>query len=225
MTPDPKRRRSRQGGSALLEFAVVFPCLTVMFFGSVGLGVMLGRYIQAVQVCRDVAHMYADKSIDFTQTAMQNIVTQKLAYGVGMTNTGGNGVVILSRIVTVYQADCTANGVSTCTNKNQPVITQRVTIGNTALYSSYFGTPSSSLLDSSGNITATNYMTNSSLRAANFETLLDDAVQRATGTTPSPPAQAEGESSYMVEVYFTYPDIGFLGWTTSGGAYVRFAFQ
>jgi len=225
MTPNSNRRRSRQGGSALLEFAVVFPCITLMFFGSVGLGVMLGRYIQAVQVCRDVAHMYADKSVDFTQTSMQNIVTQKLAYGVGMTNTGGNGVIYLTRVITVYQADCTANGVGTCTNKNQPVMTQRINIGNTALFTSYFGTPPNGLTDSSGNISATNYMTNTGCRASNFETVYDDAVKRATGNTPTPPAQVDGDAAYVVEVYFTYPDIGFLGWTTSGGAYVRFAFQ
>lgn len=222
-----KRMRSRESGSAVLEFGLVLPTLVLMFFGSVGLGIMLGRYIQAVQVCRDVAHIYADKQTDFSKTAGQNIVTQKLAYGVGMTNTGGNGVVMLTRIITPYLTDCTSNGVTSgaCTNKNQPVITQRIVIGNSTLKTSYFGTPPAGTTDSSGNVTATNYLTNAGLQASNFETILDDAVLRATGTAPTPPAQAQGDSSYVVEVFFTYPDIGFLGWTTAGGAYVRFIYQ
>jgi hypothetical protein len=226
-TPSPVRRK-RQSGNALLEFAIVFPCFSLLFFGSVGLGIMLGRYIQTTQVCRDVAHMYADKTVDFSKTTAQNIVSQKLASGVGMTNTGGNGVVILTRVITVYLADCTANGISSgsCANQNQPVITQRIVIGNSSLKSSVFGTPPTTpAADSAGNYKASDYMTNTALRATGFETVLDDAVTRATGTTATAPAQAQGESAYAVEVFFSYPDISFLGWTTTGGAYQRFIFQ
>jgi len=212
-------------GSTILEFAIVAPCLLILFFGTVGLGLMMGRYVQTVQVARDVAHMYSN-GIDFTQASNRNIVTQQLASGVGMTDTGGNGVVVLSRVSTVYQADCTAVGV-TCTNLNLPVFTQRVTIGNSALRASAFGTPSSSILDSAGNIDPSVYMTNSnsSVRTNGFEAALDDAVTRATGSAASPPQQPEGDIAYVVEVYFQYPDIGFLGWSTAGGSYARFIFH
>src|SRR5450755_529680 len=144
-------KKEQQRGSTLLEFAIVVPCLTMLFFGTIGLGIMLGRYIQAVQVCRDIAHMYSD-GIDFTQTTPQNIIVQQLAAGTGMTATGGNGVIILSQIQTVYQADCTAAAVSPCTNAGLPVFTQRIVVGNASLRTSNFGTPSSSILDASGNI-------------------------------------------------------------------------
>src|SRR5579885_3256287 len=163
-------RPARERGNALLEFAVVFPCITILFFGSAALGVMLGRYIQCVQVCRDVAHIYADKNLDLSTTKYKNIVTQNLASGVGMTNSGGNGVVILSRIITVFSSDCTANGIvaGSCTNKDKPVLTQRIVIGNAALRSSAFGTPPNGMTDSQGNITAANYMTNAALQATGF---------------------------------------------------------
>jgi Flp pilus assembly protein TadG len=51
------RMRARQSGSTILEFAIVVPCLVLLFFGRVGLGIMMGRYIQTEQICRDVAHM------------------------------------------------------------------------------------------------------------------------------------------------------------------------
>jgi Flp pilus assembly protein TadG len=233
------RRRSEQSGSTILELAIVFPLLTMLLFGTVGLGVMLGRYIVAEQICRDVAHMYAD-GVDFSQTSNQNIVIQQLAAGTGMTATGGNGVIILSKISTVYQSDCNAAGYSSnCTNVGLPVFTQRLYIGNQSLKSSTFGTPTSTLMTAEGNISSSAYMTNSdsSVRTSNFSGQLLDAITRSGATTPgsaptcgaisaSPTcAQAEGAVAYVAEVFLQYPDIGFLGWTTAGGAYVRFVFS
>ena len=219
------RKRGNQGGNTLIEFAIVTPCLLLLFFGTIGLGLMMGRYVQAVQVARDVAHMYAN-GVDFIQATNRNIVTQQLASGIGMTDVGGNGVVVLSKIVTVYQADCTATGVA-CTNLGLPVFTQRVTIGKASLRTGDFGAPSSTILDSAGNIDPKVYMTNSnsSVRTNGFEASLDDAVQRATGAAASVPAQPQGDIAYVVEVYFQYPDIGYLGWSTAGGAYARFVFH
>jgi Flp pilus assembly protein TadG len=231
-------RRLKQSGSTILELAIVFPLLTLLLFGTVGLGVMLGRYITAEQICRDVAHMYSD-GVDFSQTNNQNIVIQQLASGTGITATGGNGVIILSQIVTVYQLDCNGAGyTSNCNNVGLPVFTQRLYMGNQSLKSSNFGTPTSTLMDSEGNISAAVYMTNSdaSVRTSNFIGQLDNAISRSGGTTPgtaptcggltaSPTcAQAESTTAFVAEVYLTYPDIGFLGWSTAGGAYVRFIF-
>ena len=81
-----KSHKSNQRGSTILEFAIVAPCLVLVLFGSTGLGIMMGRYSQAVQVARDVAHMYSD-GVDFTQSSNQNIVIQQLAAGTGMTAT------------------------------------------------------------------------------------------------------------------------------------------
>ena len=220
-----KRARRGRNGSTLLEFAIVFPCLTLLFFGTVGLGVMMGRYIQAVQVCRDLAHMYSD-GVDFTQATPQNIIVQQLAAGSGMTANGGNGVAIFSQVKTVYQTDCTSAGVSPCTNLGLPVFTQRVVVGNAGLKSSAFGTPSAASRDASGNISASVYLSNSnpSVRTSGFEAVLD-AAAISGGGSGAPPAEAQGDIAYVVEVFFQYPDIGFLGWSTAGGAYTRFIFQ
>ena len=218
-------RRNNQSGSSLIECAIVTPCLLLLFFGSVGLGIMMGRYTQAVAVARDVAHMYSN-SVDFTQASNRNIVTQQLASGVGMTDTGGNGVVVLSKVVTIHQADCDATGL-TCTNLNLPVFTQRIVIGQASLRTGDFGAPDSSILDAAGNIDPVVYITNtnSTVRTTGFEAALDDAVQRATGSAATPPAEVQGETLYVVEVYFQYPDIGYLGWSTAGGAYARFVYH
>jgi Flp pilus assembly protein TadG len=217
---------SPESGSTIVEFALMAPCLVMLLFSSTGLGIMMGRYSQAVQVARDVAHMYSN-GIDFTQTANQSIVTQQLAAGTGMTNTGGNGEVILSQVASVYQSDCTAAAVSPCTNAGLPVFTQRIVFGNSTLRTSSYGTPSATILDASGNIASTVYLSNSdsSVRTSGFESALDSAVLRATGSAATPPAQAQGDTAYIVEVMFKYPDIGFLGWSTAGGAYASFIFH
>jgi Flp pilus assembly protein TadG len=230
-------RRLKQSGSTILELAIVFPMLTLLLFGTVGLGVMLGRFIVAEQICRDVAHMYSD-GVDFSQTNNQNIVIQQLASATGMTATGGNGIIILSQIQTVYAADCTAAS-QTCTNQGLPVFVQRLYIGKQSLKASNFGTPAAADMDAQGNIAASIYMPNTDpgVKTTNFIGQLDDAITRAGGSAPgaaptcgavsasTPCAQAQDNPAYVTEVYFTYPDIGFLGWSTAGGAYVRFIFQ
>ncbi len=220
-----RSKKERLRGSTLLEFAIVIPSLVLLYFGTVGLGIMMGRYIQALQTCRDIAHMYSD-GVDFTQTTPQNIIVQQLAAGTGMTATGGNGVVVLSQVQTVYAADCTAAGVSPCTNQGVPVFTQRVVVGNSALRTSNYGTPSAGILNSSGNISPSVYLSNSdpSVRTTGFEAALDTA-SAAAGGSALPPNQAQGDIAYVVEVFFQYPDIGFLGWSTAGGAYTSFIFR
>jgi hypothetical protein len=219
------RKRERRRGSTLLEFAIVIPSLMLLYFGTIGLGIMMGRYIQAQQMCRDIAHMYSD-GVDFTQTTPQNIVVQQLAAGTGMTTNGGNAVVILSQIQTVYAADCTAAGVSPCTNQGQPVFTQRIVVGNASLLTSPFGTPNPAILNSSGNISPNVYLSNSdsSVRTTGFESMLDAAEVNAGGSGIAP-AQNQGDVAYLVEVFIQYPDIGFLGWSTAGGAYTKFIFH
>ncbi|HEY6392197.1 MAG TPA: TadE family protein [Bryobacteraceae bacterium] len=222
-----KPRRSSQRGSTIVEFAIVVPFLTLAFFGTVGLGIMMGRYVQAVTVARDLAHMYSD-GVDFSKTTNRNIAIQQLAAGTGITDAGGNGVIIFSKIITVYQVDCNAAGFGgNCNNLGLPVFTQRLTIGDATLRTGAFGTPASAILDGQGNIAATYYMKNddSSVRTTGFETALESAVQRATGVAPAAPAQAQNDAAYVVEVFFKYPDIAFLGWSTAGGAYAMFIFR
>lgn len=205
----------KQRGSTILEFAIVAPFLIVALLGVAGFGISLGRYIQALQVCRDVAHMFVD-GVDFTQAGNQALIVL-MAQGSGMTATGGNGVVIMSRISTVYQADCdAANYSGSCNNLGLAVFTQRIAVGNTALRTSAFGTPSTGIIDAEGNISSSVYLrnTDSSVRAAAFTPLLT-----AAGLT-----QSQGDAAWVAEVYFLYPDLGFLGTSQPAGMYARFIF-
>ena len=217
-----RRRAIGQRGSTITEFAIVIPFISIALFGTVSFGISLGRYVQVMQVCRDLAHMHAD-GIDFTQSVMKDIAV-KLATGTGMTAAGGNGVVILSRVRTVYAVECTP----ACPNTGFTVFAQRVTVGNTALRASSFGTPNPAILGAKGNINPSVYLqnTDATVRTSNLSALFTAAGR------PVNQDLAQNDVGYICEVYFTAPDISFLDFsystnlrsTTSGGAYARFIF-
>lgn len=193
------RRKQRRRGVELIEFALVACFLLPLLFGTVVIGLNLGRSIQVVQVSRDTCHMYA-RSIDFSDPANKNIVV-RLAQGLGITATGGQGVVILSTVTFIGQAQCTAGGLTAaqCTNLNQPVFLHRIVIGNPSARASTFGTPSSALIDSTGDVSS--YMTNTSARAVGFTPVL---------------ALQAGEVAYVTEAYVVSSDYGMPGFTGTG---------
>ena len=202
-------------GNALLEFAAVSIVVIPLFFGMVGAGIQLGRMNEAVQICRDAAHMYA-RGVDFSQVANQNILVN-LATGTGMTTSGGNGVVMMSQIVRVYQADCTAAGLTAgqCANLNQLVFVNRLVTGNAGLRVSNYGTPPSNLIDAQGNIAASDYLTKPSL-------LVTGGL--AAELTNAGLTMNDGDVAYMTEFYESMPDLSFLGTTGSGGVYAKAIF-
>ena len=214
-------KRRRQLGSTMTEFALVIPFIAVTFFGTVSFGIALGRYVQVVQVCRDLTHMYAD-GVDFTQAGAQAIAVQ-LAQGTGMTASGGNGVAILSRVRQIYNADCIAAGYGSCPNSGLIVITQRLVIGNPALRASSFGMPNPAIVDAKGDISSSVYLqnTDATVRTTNLAAMYTAAGQ--------PGGLAQGDSPWIVETFFTAPDISFLDFSyspnlktsTSGGAYAK----
>ncbi len=204
-------RSQGQRGSTAIEFALVMICAVPLFFGVVAMGVTIGQSIEAVQVTSDVGRMYSE-GVDFTSQSVQQLVTQ-LATGFNLTSTG-SAVMMFSQVTTVFPADCTAASVSPCSNSGLAVFTQRVTIGNTALKTSAFGTPPATYLDSEGNISATNYMQQSSLVANGFGSII---------------TQSDGDVAYLVEAYYTMPDLSFLspgysGGSATGGIYARAIF-
>lgn len=192
--------RKRQRGNAMIEFALSASVLLPMFLGMLWGGISLGRGIQITQITRDAGHMYA-KNIDFTAVANKDIVV-RLALGTSMTRDGGNGVVILSQIMKVYDSDCTDAKLTLaeCTNVNQTVFLHRATIGNTGLTDgqSRFGTPAVVLADGS----VPNYLTVTGARATNFNQLLN---------------LQPGEIAYVAEGYLASPDISFT--TGQAGVY------
>lgn len=210
-TASRRSARAGQRGSAAIEFAALSIVIIPLLFGTVSVGVNMGTMVQAVQVSRDVAHMYA-RGIDFSQTANQNIAVA-LAPNSNMTTSGGNGVIVLSQITQVYQADCDAAGL-TCTNLGQTVFTNRIVIGNSSLTSSRYGTPAAAIVDGAGNIAAADYLTNTTAVATGFSSILT-----ASGYT-----MADGDVIYLCETYLSTPNLSFLGTQASNGVYAQSIF-
>jgi Flp pilus assembly protein TadG len=214
-----KRRNGKlkrnEKGNGLLEFAAVSIVIIPLFFGMVGAGIQLGRMNEAVQICRDAAHMYA-RGIDFSQVGNQNILVS-LATGSGMTVNGGSGVVMMSQIIQVYQADCTAAGLTAgqCSNLNQLVFVNRLVTGNSGLRSSNYGTPPAALVNARGNIAASDYLTKSTLVVTG---------SLAAELTNSGLTLNDGDIAYLTEFYESTPDLSFLGAGGAGGVYAKAIF-
>jgi hypothetical protein len=203
----PRVRAVRRRGVATLELALAASFTIPLLLGLGAIGIRLGRTLQATQLTRDVAHMYA-LGADFSLPGTQAIAST-LSRNFDLSTTG-QAVLLFSHLEKVQQTDCTAAGLHTCPNLNQPVFTQRIAMGNTALSTSQFGTPPAAYIGSGGNILSVNYCQQTSLIAAGFDSVL---------------TLAPGQTATMVEGYFAMPDINFLGFPNSGGGYyVRFLF-
>jgi hypothetical protein len=193
------KRRRGQKGTEIVEFALVMLFLIPILYGTFVVGLNLRRSIQVTQVSRDAGHMYA-RSVDFSDSANQNLIV-RLAQGLNITATGGSGVVILSTIEFIGQAQCTAAGLSSsgCTNLNQPVITQRIVIGNSGAHASAFGSPTANLIGSDGNVA--NYMTDTSAVAQGFSSVL---------------TLTAGQIAYVSEVYVPSTNYAMPGYQSTG---------
>ena len=203
----PLRPPCSERGSSMVEMALIFAITFPMLLGVAGLGMQLSWTLGATQVTRDVAHMYA-LGTDFSLAGAQSIATT-LSRDFSLT-ASGNAELILSQIMTVYQADCTAQGLKSCPNANQSVFTQRLILGNPSLRASAYGTPPSNYLDSRGYITPTNYLQQSSLIANGFSAVM---------------SLQDGQVAYLVEGYYSMPQLNLLNQASnSGGYYVRFVF-
>lgn len=199
-------RRSARGNS-ILEMALIVSVSVPILLGVTGVGVRLGRTLDATQLTRDVAHMYA-LGADFSLAGTQAIA-RTLSRDFSLTPTG-NGVVILSRVIKVFQADCDAAGVPSCPNKDEPVFAQRIVIGNSTLRVSAFGTPPSGYIDTKGNISSANYCRQPTLVANGFDAVF---------------SLAQNQSAYVVEGYFSMPEVNLAYFGSPGGGfYVRMLF-
>jgi hypothetical protein len=152
--------------------------------------------------------MYA-YGVDFSQSANQSLLL-RLANGLNITANRGTGAVIFSTITYVAASDCTAGGLgansSQCPNLNYMVLTNRLVIGNSSLKASAFGTPNASDMDSSGSISSSKFLTDTSTRATGFSNLI---------------AISSGQYAYVSEVYFSSPDYDWTGFLTGTGVAAR----
>ncbi len=200
---DLQNRKKRQGGNAIVEFAIVSVFLVPLLFGTFSIGMSLTKTVQASVIARDAGAMFM-RYVDFTNTTNRNMLL-RIANGMGMTDTGGNGVVVLTKIMYIGSAECALIGLSTanCPNYNHNVVVKRVTVGNTAVYTTPYGSPSGGILQTNGEITANNYLNDASARADNFASVM---------------TLNAGEVAHIAEAYFNTPEIDLPGYR--GGTYV-----
>jgi len=130
------------GKSSIEAFGATIPLyvlgavfLVPLIIGVVLVGRNADRSGRANQISRDLASMYA-QGLDFSRSENRRLAMH-VAQGLGMDD--GQGVVILTKIRMVHDADCGA--APDCVNHGHAVVTQRYVLGNSALRSSSFGTP------------------------------------------------------------------------------------
>ncbi|MEP7363565.1 MAG: TadE/TadG family type IV pilus assembly protein [Acidobacteriota bacterium] len=200
---------NRRKGNAVIEFALVSVFLVPLLLGTVNLGLTLGRSIQVNQVCRDAGHMFV-RQVDFSKPANQNVI-QRLADNIGLdiaTPANSKGVVTLTKLLYMGATECAGAGLTTanCPNYHTTVITHRIVMGKSSLRASDFGTPTTSLIGTDGNITPANYAVQSSCRATLIGTLL---------------TMTDGDQAYVSETYFEAPEWKFPGSYELTGTYAR----
>jgi hypothetical protein len=211
------RRKTSEKGNSMMEFGLAMTLAIPLVFGTVAFGVNLGNLLQGTQIIRDVDHMYA-QGVDFSQSVNQNIAVTLVQGLGGMTVNGGNGVIILSQIIQIYPADCSASGYTTaqCSNLGHTVYLNRIVIGNSALRPSNYGTPNAAYITAGGNLGSPNYLTKADAQASNFTNVLSPNLTPIGGATPY---LADGQVAYVVEGYFASPWLSFLGhWDTDSTA-------
>jgi Flp pilus assembly pilin Flp len=204
-------RRSRKGerGNAMIEFALCMSFLTPLLLGTFNVGMNLGRNLQVTQLARNTGHMYV-RWVDFSQPASQDLIV-RLAQGLNLQRTGGDGLVILSQVTVPTEDDCAASSLSAgeCVNQDQAVVIHRVAFGNTSLLTSRFGNPPNAAVDASGSIPPDKYLTDPAVRVPNWTNQL---------------TLKDGEIAYVAEVYVRSPQWSLNGAGGSEGVYARSIF-
>ena len=198
------RKKRSQHGIAVVEFTLSSVFLIPLLLGTFVFGFRLIRSIEMAQVTRDLGHMYV-RGVSFRNSGpQQNAAT--LASGFNLTPTG-TSLVILSQIKVIQQSDCDAvDPVGThCTNLNQPVFTEQLTIGNPAAGSSRFGTPPTT----SGSVTPADQANNAAAQATNFSGVM---------------TLSAGVVAYMAEMNNQTPDLNVPGFSGAPLVYARAIF-
>jgi hypothetical protein len=190
-----RNRRVVQRGSAVIEFAFCVGLFWIpLFLGATQFGLELIQGNQVTQVCRDAGHMYA-YGISFSQSSNQYLLAS-FAPGlqVDPTGQGGASVMILSTVNYIDSAECQAGGYgSTCPNFGQIVFTNRVVIGNPAIHTSAFGTPTTDSTGT-GNVAAGSPTTTGYLNQSNALVTGFPGISLSTGSTGQ-------QYAYISEMY------------------------
>lgn len=232
-----RRRKARQRGTEILEFALVALLYIPLLMGTFITGMNVIRSIQANYVTRDMADMYIHGA-DFSTYSMQT-VAQRLASGMGLdigssftgnladnSANNGTGLVWVSQLMWIgdeTDPNCVSVAPDDCTNANSFVFTQRILFGNGTLVSerpSTLGDPTISTA-SNGTIALTDAITDAGAAVpGQYQTDLQSLWQ-TTNNGQSP--LVDGQIVYVVEAYFHSPDLN-LGSYPGRGVYARWFF-
>ena len=177
-------RKTAQRGNAIIEFALVASFLVPMFAAAFSMGMMLVRGIQVGTVCHDADMLFVRSvvdpasGLDLSQSYNQAILV-RAAQGLGMTATGGNGVVILNKIIHVSDLSCAAGNIgngksapwstANCPNYDSYVIGANIVIGNSSRsdFASRFGAAPTGLTQTKGNFYAADIANTTTLQIPN----------------------------------------------------------
>lgn len=235
-----RRRRKRQGGQEILEFALSALFLVPLFLGMVVTGMAVIVSSEVNTLARDLDSMYI-LGADFSTSAYQAL-TQTLATGLGLqypafaggttniqsnTGTSGNGIIWVSQIMWVGPTtapNCVAVGGASCPNQNSFVYTQQIVFGNSSLTSIKNTTVGNAATNGATLSTAgivSNPVTDptAKLPATPQATMKGLWQTTSNGQTPL----IDGQVVYIVEAYFQTPNLSF-GAISNTGAYARYFF-
>lgn len=190
-----------------MEFAMSLVFLVPLLLGVFVFGFRIIRSLQMIQVTRDLGHMYV-RGVNFRNSGpVAN--AQTLATGYDLTSTG-TSVVYLSQLKVIQQSDCDAvpGAIAgrACSNLGKTVFTEQLTIGNSTMGASPFGTPP---LQSDSSVSVTDQAGNSQAVAGGFSTVLT--------------LQA-GETAYLAEMINQTADLNVPGFSGKPQVYARAIF-
>jgi len=200
--PDLAKRKKREQGNSVLEFALVAIPTVMLMLGVVVLGINLGRSVEVAQVARDGGAMFV-RGLDFSQSGNQQVLV-RIAGPLNLQITGGDGLASMSKITFIPDPSCgkpTDASYPDCT-AGKSVLMQRIVFGNTTLPGTHYVTAGSVTFDSQGNVA--NYAADPNAVISNFATALQ--------LKPL-------EISYVTEAYFQTPDVNMQGFLSNTGIY------
>jgi len=190
------KQQRRQRGSMMIEFVLVSSFFLVpLIIGTFTYGFAVIRSVEAVQLTRDVGHMYS-RAVDFSVQANQNLLATSLAQGLNLVansgnvtgGTTGNGVVVLTTLFKIGASSCT------CANAGHVVVMNRIVVGNNGIFTTGYGNPTPAIISTNGDVLT--YQSDTSARADSFSNLM---------------TMNDGEIAYLAESYVTAPDLAVPG--------------
>jgi hypothetical protein len=199
------QRKKRERGTSILEFGLVAIPTVFMMLGVVVVGVDLGRSVQVAQICRDADSMFV-RGVPLYTTAAQGTIV-RLGQNLNLQTSGGDGLIILSKIQSV--PDTTVCGAPGTTSYNNcatytNVLIQRIIFGDTTLAGTHFPTAGNVTYDSQDQVN--NYLTDVNAVVPNFSSTL---------------SLRQKEFSYVAETFFRASTVNLGGFQGSPGTYAQ----